>query len=119
MQTEKVIKRDNKYVLHTYARSQVVLAEGHGMTAADPEGKRLSGFHLRHRVTRWATVTPPGCGRLRPPPPCAHSNLYYTAPAATSQKAVPPHPVWMPFSLASSGGRGQPRAPSRPPQIFY
>ena len=28
MQTEKVIKRDNKYVLHTYARSQVVLAEG-------------------------------------------------------------------------------------------
>ena len=39
MQTEKVIKRDNKYVLHTYARSRVVLAEGHGMTAADPEGK--------------------------------------------------------------------------------
>ena len=36
MQTEKVIKRDNKYVLHTYARSQVVLAEGHGMTAAAP-----------------------------------------------------------------------------------
>ena len=34
MQTEKVIKRDNKYVLHTYARSRVVLAEGHGMTAA-------------------------------------------------------------------------------------
>ena len=26
MQTEKVIKRDNKYVLHTYARSRVVLA---------------------------------------------------------------------------------------------
>ena len=25
MQTEKVIKRDNKYVLHTYARSQVCL----------------------------------------------------------------------------------------------
>ena len=44
MQTEKVIKRDNKYVLHTYARSQVVLAEGHGMTAADPEGKRYLDF---------------------------------------------------------------------------
>ena len=26
MQTEKVIKRDNKYVLHTYARSRVVLS---------------------------------------------------------------------------------------------
>ena len=44
MQTEKAIKRDNKYVLHTYARSQVVLAEGHGMTAADPEGKRYLDF---------------------------------------------------------------------------
>ena len=44
MQTEKVIKRDNKYVLHTYARSRVVLAEGHGMTAADPEGKRYLDF---------------------------------------------------------------------------
>ena len=44
MQTEKVIKRDNKYVLHTYARSRVVLAEGHGMTAADPEGKCYLDF---------------------------------------------------------------------------
>ena len=41
---KKVIKRDNKYVLHTYARSRVVLAEGHGMTAADPEGKRYLDF---------------------------------------------------------------------------
>ena len=36
MQTEKVLKRDNKYVLHTYAPSQVVVAEDHGMTDTDP-----------------------------------------------------------------------------------
>lgn len=28
MNTEKVISRDNDYILHTYGRSQVVLAEG-------------------------------------------------------------------------------------------
>ena len=63
MQTEKVIKRDNKYVLHTYARSQVVLAEGHGMT----RGQALSGFHLRHRCQLAGLLSPClGAGRLRP-----------------------------------------------------
>ena len=33
MNTEKVISRDGDYILHTYGRSQVVLAEGKGMTA--------------------------------------------------------------------------------------
>ena len=39
MNTEKVISRDNDYILHTYGRSQVVLAEGKGMTARDADGK--------------------------------------------------------------------------------
>ena len=40
MNTEKVISRDGDYILHTYGRSQVVLAEGKGMTA------RLSLIHI-------------------------------------------------------------------------
>ena len=39
LNTEKVISRDNDYILHTYGRSQVVLAEGEGMTARDADGK--------------------------------------------------------------------------------
>ena len=35
MNTDKVITRDNENILHTYGRSQIVLAEGHGMTAKD------------------------------------------------------------------------------------
>ena len=31
MDSEKVIKRDNEYVLHTYNRNPVVLEKGHGL----------------------------------------------------------------------------------------
>ena len=44
MNTEKVISRDNDYILHTYGRSQVVLAEGEGMTARDADGKSYLDF---------------------------------------------------------------------------
>ena len=33
MDSEKVIKRDNEYVLHTYGRNPVVLEKGHGLYA--------------------------------------------------------------------------------------
>ena len=33
MNTEKVIKRDQKYIMHTYARSPLVLEHGEGMYA--------------------------------------------------------------------------------------
>ena len=44
LNTEKVISRDNDYILHTYGRSQVVLAEGEGMTARDADGKSYLDF---------------------------------------------------------------------------
>ena len=35
MNSEKLIKRDEKYILHTYARSPLALVRGEGMTAYD------------------------------------------------------------------------------------
>ena len=90
MQTEKVIKRDNKYVLHTYARSQVVLAEGHGMTAADPEGKRYLDFtsgigvnSLGYCHPAWVQAVCDQAATLQ-----HTSNLYYTAPCGKLAKKL-------------------------------
>ena len=44
MDSEKVIKRDNEYVLHTYNRSPVVLEKGHGLYAEGPEGQKYLDF---------------------------------------------------------------------------
>ena len=46
MDSEKVIKRDNEYVLHTYNRNPVVLEKGHGLYAEGPEGQKLSLIHI-------------------------------------------------------------------------
>ena len=90
MQTEKVIKRDNKYVLRTYARSQVVLAEGHGMTAADPEGKRYLDFtsgigvnSLGYCHPAWVQAVCDQAATLQ-----HTSNLYYTAPCGKLAKKL-------------------------------
>lgn len=90
MQTEKVIKRDNKYVLHTYARSRVVLAEGHGMTAADPEGKRYLDFtsgigvnSLGYCHPAWVQAVCDQAATLQ-----HTSNLYYTAPCGKLAKKL-------------------------------
>ena len=40
MDSEKVIKRDGEYVLHTYNRNPIVLEKGHGLRAAGPEGQQ-------------------------------------------------------------------------------
>ena len=44
MDSEKVIKRDNEYVLHTYNRNPVVLEKGHGLYAEGPEGQKYLDF---------------------------------------------------------------------------
>ena len=36
MDSEKVIKRDNEYVLHTYNRNPIALEKGHGLYAEGP-----------------------------------------------------------------------------------
>ena len=44
MESEKVIARDNDYVLHTYNRNPIVLAKGHGLHAYGPEGQSYLDF---------------------------------------------------------------------------
>ena len=44
MDSEKVIKRDNEYVLHTYARNPITIEKGHGLYAEGPEGQKYLDF---------------------------------------------------------------------------
>ena len=82
MNTEKVISRDNDYILHTYGRSQIVLAEGEGMTARDADGKSYLDFtsgigvnSLGYCHPAWVRAVADQAARLQ-----HTSNLYYTAP---------------------------------------
>ena len=82
MNTDKVIKRDQDYVLHTYGRSPVVVEHGTGMTAWDADGKRYLDFTSGIGVNAlgfchpaWTAAVCEQAGRMQ------HiSNLYYTAP---------------------------------------
>ena len=82
MNTEKVITRDNENILHTYGRSQIVLAEGHGMTAKDADGKTYLDFtsgigvnSLGYCHPAWVKAVAEQAATLQ-----HTSNLYYTAP---------------------------------------
>ena len=82
MNTEKVITRDNENILHTYGRSQIVLAEGHGMTAKDADGKTYLDFtsgigvnSLGYCHPAWVKAVVEQAATLQ-----HTSNLYYTAP---------------------------------------
>ena len=44
MDSEKVMKRDSEYVLHTYNRNPVVIEKGHGLYAQGPEGQTYLDF---------------------------------------------------------------------------
>ena len=68
MNTEKVIKRDQKYIMHTYARSPLVLEHGEGMYAYDADGKAYLDFTS-------------GIGVICIPPPPAASWPSGCAPA--------------------------------------
>ena len=39
MNSEKVIARDNDYVLHTYNRNPMVIEKGHGLHAYGPKAR--------------------------------------------------------------------------------
>ena len=56
MDSEKVIKRDNEYVLHTYARNPIVLEKGHGLYAEGPRGRSTSISPAASASTAWATA---------------------------------------------------------------
>ena len=107
MNTEKVISRDNDYILHTYGRSQVVLAEGEGMTARDADGKSYLDFtsgigvnSLGYCHPAWVRAVADQAATLQ-----HTSNLYYTAPAASWRKSSAAAPGWTPCSSATRAPR--------------
>ena len=82
MNTDKIIKRDKKYVLHTYARSPIVIERGSGMTAWDADGKSYLDFTsgigvnaLGFADPEWVAAVAGQAGQLQ-----HTSNLYYTSP---------------------------------------
>ena len=90
MNTEKVISRDGDYILHTYGRSQVVLAEGKGMTAKDADGKEYLDFtsgigvnSLGYCHPAWVKAVADQAATLQ-----HTSNLYYTAPDGKLAKKI-------------------------------
>ena len=90
MDSEKVIKRDNEYVLHTYNRSPVVLEKGHGLYAEGPEGQKYLDFtsgigvnSLGYCDLAWAEAVSQQAHKLQ-----HTSNLYYTAPCGKLAKKL-------------------------------
>ena len=91
MDSEKVIKRDNEYVLHTYGRNPVVLEKGHGLYAEGPEGQKYLDFtsgigvnSLGYCDLTWAEAvseqaTPPTC--ITRPPAASWPKSCASAPA--------------------------------------
>ena len=82
MNTEKIIKRDKKYILHTYARSPLVLERGSGMTVWDADGRAYLDFTsgigvnaLGYCDPEWSAAVAAQAAQLQ-----HTSNLYYTGP---------------------------------------
>ena len=94
MDSEKVIKRDNEYVLHTYNRNPIALEKGPRPVCRRPRGPEVSGFHQRHRREQPGLLRPDlGRGRLRAgPQAAAHLQpLLYCPLRQAGQKAVQAH----------------------------
>lgn len=90
MNTEETIKRDNAYVLHTYARSPVALVAGEGMVARDAEGRQYLDFtsgigvnSLGYCHPAWVRAVAGQAAALQ-----HTSNLYYTEPCGALAQAL-------------------------------
>ena len=90
MDSEKVIKRDNDYVLHTYNRNPIALEKGHGLYADGPEGQKYLDFtsgiganSLGYCDVDWAEAVSEQAHKLQ-----HTSNLYYTAPCGKLAKKL-------------------------------
>ena len=90
MDSEKVIKRDNEYVLHTYHRNPIALEKGHGLYAEGPEGQKYLDFtsgigvnSLGYCDLTWAEAVSEQAHKLQ-----HTSNLYYTAPCGKLAKKL-------------------------------
>lgn len=90
MDSEKVIARDNDYVLHTYNRNPIVIEKGHGLHAYGPEGKSYLDFtsgigvnSLGYCDLNWAEAVSKQAHKLQ-----HTSNLYYTSPCSKLAKRL-------------------------------
>ena len=90
MDSEKVIRRDNDYVLHTYSRNPIVIEKGARMYAQGPEGQKYLDFtsgigvnSLGYCDLHWAEAVSEQAHKLQ-----HTSNLYYTAPCAKLAKRL-------------------------------
>ena len=90
MNSEKVIARDNDYVLHTYNRNPIVIEKGHGLHAYGPEGQNYLDFtsgigvnSLGYCDLNWAEAVSKQAHKLQ-----HTSNLYYTAPCSKLAKRL-------------------------------
>lgn len=82
MKPEKIMERDQNYIMHTYARSPLVIERGMGMTAIDADGNRYLDFtsgigvnSLGYAHPAWVQAITEQAQLLQ-----HTSNLYYTAP---------------------------------------
>ena len=90
MDSEKVIARDNNYVLHTYNRNPIVLEKGHGVHAYGPEGQNYLDFtsgigvnSLGYCDLEWAEAVSRQAHKLQ-----HTSNLYYTNSGAEANEGA-------------------------------
>ena len=56
MDSEKVIKRDNNYVLHTYGRNPIVLEKATASTPKAPRARSIWISPAASASTAWATA---------------------------------------------------------------
>ena len=90
MDSKKVVRRDEHYVLPTYARNPLVLEQGAGMVAQSPEGQPYLDFtsgigvnSLGYCDPDWAAAVAKQAAKLQ-----HTSNLYYTGPCAKLAKKL-------------------------------
>ncbi len=90
MNTQKVIDRDNKYIMHTYGRSPLVIERGEGMTAIDADGKHYLDFTsgigvnaLGYAHPAWLQAVTEQATKVQ-----HTSNLYYTAPCGRLARRI-------------------------------
>ena len=108
MDSEKVIKRDNEYVLHTYNRNPIALEKGHGLYAEGPEGQKYLDFtsgigvnSLGYCDLTWAEAVSEQAHKLQ-----HTSNLYYTAPCGKLAKKLCKRTGMSKVFFGNSGAEG-------------
>ena len=111
MNTEKVIKRDQKYIMHTYARSPLVLEHGEGMYAYDADGKAYLDFTsgigvnaLGYCHPAWVQAVTMQATCITPPPAASWPSGCVPAPGLTRcfSATLVPKPTKVPSSAPAN-----------------